>query len=170
VTNAAKTVVGLILALGIACTKQAPDADRGVAPKPQPQPQPPPKPQPTGDVSVELSSVTLGDDCDADWTPPAPAKPAATQAAPASPAMRAAASCPQGVDCGGGRARGTCRQTSIQLALQATGTSDPTPIRIKKVELLDESGAFLAELPASNPKRWSDAGSYQPWDQTVAPG
>lgn len=80
-----------------------------------------------------------------------------------APQRRAAGTAP------GSYAPSYCQQTSIQLALQATGTSAPTPVKIKKVELLDANGKFVAELTASGPTKWSDAGSYQAWDQTVAP-
>jgi hypothetical protein len=169
----------LLLATNLGCTKagSATDDDgAGVAPRPQPQP------QPQGDVIVELSGVTLGDDCGTGWTPPPPAPmptpskaPAESRSqvapqrrAPGGPAAMAPADCAE-PGCGGGHNR-ACQQTSIQLALRATGTTAPTPIRIKKVELLDAKGASLGELTATSPTRWSTAGSYQAWDQSIAPG
>ncbi len=178
----------LLLATNLGCTKAGSATDdegAGVAPRPQPQPQP----QPQGDVIVELSGVTLGDDCGSGWTPPPPAPPPAPmparpnpneapaegasqmapkRRAPGGPAAVAPADCAE-PGCGGSHHR-ACQQTSIQLALRATGTSAPTPIRIKKVELLDAKGASLGELTATSPTRWSTAGSYQAWDQSVAPG
>lgn len=162
----------LLLALTSGCTKagSASDEGAGVAP---------PQPQPQGDVVVELSGVTLGDDCGG--TPPAnPPKATRTAAAapsggasqmapsrraPGSPSAVAPADCAE-PGCGGRRA---CQQTSIQLALRATGATAATPIRIKKVELLDAKGATLGELTATSPTRWSGAGSYQAWDQSIAP-
>jgi len=170
-SHAAKTILILLLS---ACTKATSAGDDGVGVAPPPRPQP----QPQGDVSVELSGVTLGDDCGG--TPPAnPPKPSKTAAAaPAEPASlappaRRAPGTPSAVaadcaepGCGGGYA---CQQTSIQLALRATGTSAATPIQIKRVELLDAKGVSLGELTATSPTRWSDAGSYQAWDQSLAP-
>jgi len=169
-TSFATTTLSLILSLGLGCTKATSAGEEGVAP-------PRPQPQPQGDVKVELSAVTLGHDCGGSWTPPPPATRAAApaeEAAPATPMKRPAApavACAQGHDCGGGsHHRGDCQQTSLQLALHAAGNGSPTPIRIKKVELLDAKGGFISELTASSPTRWSDAGSYQTWDQLVAPG
>ena len=178
---ASSTFLGLLLSLSLGCTKATSVGDEGAGAKPQPQPQP----RTQGDVSVELSGVTLGDDCGGSWTPPPPAGPKTATAessrdaeapsvaprrrAPGSPAAIAPAEC-AGPDCGGNHYRG-CQQTSIQLALHATGTTGATPIKIKKVELLDAKGNVLGELTAKTPTRWSDAGSsYQAWDQTVAPG
>ena len=168
------TTLFLLLAGSFGCTKAGSTGEDGVGAKPRPQP------QPQGDVTVELSSVTLGDDCGGGWAPPPPAnRPAqpaapARQAPPAPPSVvapsEAPADCAQGDDCGGGGRYQRCQQTSIQLALHAAGSSSPTPIRIKKVELLDAKGTLISELVASTPTRWSDAGSYQTWDQLVAPG
>lgn len=163
-TSFATTAVCVALALGLGCTKQTSTTDQGVAPPKAP------------DVTVELSGVTLGDDCGSGWTPPPPTNrpPAPATPAPATPAAVApsrtapAGDCAPGDDCGGG-GRYQCRQTSVQLSLQARGTTSPTPIKLKKVELLDAQGGFLAELSSSSPTRWSDAGSYQPWDQVLAP-
>lgn len=175
-SHVGKTTLFLLLAACIGCTKTTSAGEEGVAP--------PPRPEPNGDISVELSGVTLGDDCGASWTPPPPTnrpapKTAGAPSAPSeavtgmAPSRRApdspsavAADC-EGPNCGGYRA---CQQTSIQLALHAAGITTATPIRIKKVELLDAKGASLGELTATSPTRWSDAGSYQAWDQTVAPG
>lgn len=165
----AKTALCCLLALGLGCTKQTSGSDQGIAPPPPP---------PAGDVTIELAGITLGEDCGGSWTPPPPhTAPASTPTtAPASPAVvspsrspsAAPAKCAVGTNCGGyGRA---CQQTSVQLAVQAKGGTAPTTIRIKKVELLDASGKLLGELASSAPTRWTDAGSYQPWDQTIAPG
>ena len=173
ITNTAKTALCCLLALGLGCTKQTSGSDQGIAP-------PPPTPAPTGDVTIELAGITLGDDCGGDWTPPPPATaPAATtppaSTAPASPAAvspsrgpAAPSSCAVGANCGGSTR--ACQQTSVQLSMQAKGGTTPTTIRVKKVELLDSSGKLLAELASRAPMKWTDAGSYQPWDQTIAPG
>lgn len=174
-SRAVTTLFCSLFALGLGCTKQTSGSDQGVAP---PQPAPPP----AGDVTIELAGITLGDDCGGGWTPPPPATattpPASTatvSVAPATPAVvspsrgpAAPSKCAAGADCGGYTR--ACQQTSVQLAMQAKGGTTPTTIRIKKVELLDASGKLLAELASSAPTRWTDAGSYQPWDQTIAPG
>ena len=164
----------LLLALTSGCTKAGSSTDEGMGVAP------PPKLQ--GDVIVELSGVTLGDDCGgtAPANPPKPTRTAASDAnpteaasqmapgrrAPGAPAALAPDDCAE-PDCGGG-GRYACHQTSIQLALRATGTTAATPIRIKKVELLDAKGVSLGELTATSPTRWSDAGSYRAWDQSLA--
>lgn len=151
--------LALILALG--CTKATSGGEDGIGVAPPP---------PQGEVSVELSGVTLGEDCGVGWTPPPPASRPAKRAPPSAVApSEAQADCAPGQDCGGGHFP-PCQQTSIQLALHAKGTSAPTQVRIKKVELLDAKGASLGELTPKPPTRWSDTGTYQAWDQLLAPG
>jgi len=138
----------LLLAFG--CTKAAPTNEQGVAPRPKP----------AGDVGVEISGVTLGDDCGSSFTPPAPAKRAANAPAADQPTTPSAVAEPS---------RYRCQQTSVQLAVHATAIPGATPVKIKKVELLDADGKLISELAATSPMRWSDKGAYTAWDQTIAP-
>jgi hypothetical protein len=146
-------LLSLLVALSLGCTKATSTNDQGVAPQP--------KPQTVGDVTVEIAGVTLGDDCGAGSMPPPPM--------PAAPATRAAPKPgdPPSVVADNNRYR--CQQTSVQLAIHATNTAGATPVKIKKVELLDADGKVLGELAASSPMRWSDKGTYEAWDQNIAP-
>jgi hypothetical protein len=125
-----------------------------------------------GEITVELSSVTLGDDC-APVTPPAskpaPAQPAkiakTSPATPASPSVvapgDAAARC-AGPSCGR-----HCDQTSMQLAIQTQPGTKPTTLKVKRVELLDDKGKLLEVLTAREPTQWAKDGKYVAWDQTL---
>jgi hypothetical protein len=93
-------------------------------------------------VSVELTAVTLADDCRA-------SKAKSAKADSARGARR-------------------CEQTSMQLAITA---SDASRIRVKSVELFDEDGSSLGKLTASKPTRWSEGnGRYEIWDELVPAG
>jgi hypothetical protein len=98
------------------------------------------------DVMVELAAVTLGDDCGG------------------SPAVMA----PMDI-CEGCTYTPHCDQTSMQLSLKATAGTGSTAIQVKKVELLDHRGAFLADLTSRTPTRWN-GDAYQPWNQSIEAG
>lgn len=119
----------------------------------------------TPDVMVELAAVTLGDDC-GEITSVAP--PVAKLDKPITRAPGAAAApMPADVceDCAPRRPH--CDQTSMQLALRGNPGAGSTAVKIKKVELLDNRGAFLAELTARSPSKWNGE-SYVAWNQSVA--
>jgi hypothetical protein len=124
-----------------------------------------------GDVSVELSSVTLADDCgDSGNPPPPPAQLAAAGSGKMTDSEKAAAemvsaSCAKGANCNFARSRG-CDQTSMQLAIKS---GDALGVRIKTVELLDAAGKPLQQLAARTPTKWG-ANKYEPWDGKLAPG
>ncbi len=108
----------------------------------------PPPPAKTAPVRIELTAVTLADDCGG--TAPA--------TAPKGKSMYKA-------DSAGARARRRCEQTSMQLSITASGAAR---IKVKSVELFDDSGKSLGKLAPSTPTRWSvDASMYQAWDETV---
>lgn len=129
------------------CAKANADPDRvQIAEAPAPRwaepPPPPPRARPAK-VSVELTAVTLADDCGR-----------------ASKAKSAKADSARGAR--------RCEQTSMQLAITA---SDASRIRVKSVELFDEDGRSLGKLTASKPTRWSaDNGRYEIWDELVPAG
>ena len=60
-----------------------------------------------------------------------------------------------------------CQQSSVQLRV-ANGTAEPSKITLKKVELLDESGAVLRELTPRDASQWAND-TYQAWDEQVGP-
>lgn len=111
---------------------------------------------------VELAAVTLGDDC-GDTESIAP--PVAHLDTPSA----AAAPMPADICVGCAPLRRSCNQTSMQLALRASPGSGATAVRVKKVELLDSRGKFLAVLDARTPMRW-DGESYVGWSQRVDAG
>ncbi|MEO8700753.1 MAG: hypothetical protein ABI867_11955 [Kofleriaceae bacterium] len=106
------------------------------------------------EVTVELASVTLAENCTATTPPPPPS----TFAKP-PPAVAARGSSP---------ARRRCEQTSMQLAITAQPGVKPTTIKIKRVELLDKEGKVLETLTASSPMKWTDKGVYAAWDQGIS--
>lgn len=122
----------------------------------------PSAPTPEVQVDVELAAVTLGDDCnDAESIAP----PVARIDKPSA----AGAPMPADICVGCAPIRPHCDQTSMQLALRATPGAGAMAVKIKKVELLDSRGGFLATLEARTPMRWN-GDSYVGWTQTVDAG
>lgn len=165
-TSTVASVLSALVVLSLGCTKASSTSDQGVAPQPKPQPQP--QPQPAGDVEVQIAAITLGEECGANYAPvppppaPLPRKRAPASVVPASPPVN-------GPSVVAEPSRYRCQATSVQLALHATALPGPTAVAIKKVELLDETGKLLGELPPGNPMRWSEAGAYEPWNERIAP-
>ena len=141
------------------CTKAGPGNE---TPRDEPSPKVtpavapiPPKTAPKAATRIELTAVTLADDCNGapPWNPPG--KNVKAEVAPDNKSKRDASA----------RMR-RCEQTSMQLAIIA---GDASNIQVKSVELFDETGKSLGTLTASKPTRWSDATSvYEAWDQSVA--
>jgi hypothetical protein len=134
---------------------------------------PPPAP---AKVAVTMTAATLAEDCGGT----APIAPPPTKfAKPPSSGARAESDDPApgpsrargDVSAGyAGRARMRCEQTSMQLSVIAGSGVAPTSIRVKKVELVDDTGKLIGTLTPSAPTVWSDAdGIYKPWAQTVSP-
>ncbi len=143
-----------------ACTKvgtgqESPPAEptTGVSPIAPPAKTVPQSPKAT----VELTAVTLADDCGG--------------APPSLPPMKTATKerAAKGDDDGSkAKAKRRCEQTSMQLSINAT---DASRIQVKSVELFDEKGASLGVLAVSKPTRWSDANaSYEAWDEKFDAG
>lgn len=163
------------LAILASCTKAGgaqespPTKEPGLAPI-TPLPQPPAKA-----ATVELTSVTLADDCGGapPWQAPAIATPPALKAAAkADPTRREQQDRNEWAAGVSGsamsRAKRRCEQTSMQLAIVTTSA---TSIRVKSVELFDASGKSLGTLAPSKPTRWDDATSvYATWDEKLAAG
>jgi hypothetical protein len=166
----------LLFVLVAGCEQSAKEPAPAPAPKPEPglaQPAAPPPTPPKQATSVELTAVTLADDCGG--TPPwgAPVKTGKGEAAPndeegsLSPTRAKAKSKADSANFRGAQVR-RCEQTSMQLAISA---GDASTIQVKSVELFDDSGKSLGMLTASKPTRWSDASStYEAWDETVTAG
>jgi hypothetical protein len=130
------------------------------------------------DVAIELASVTLADDCPDPEIPQPETEPPFDNGGFAKPPADESRSEIQGdVPAGRWATPGyaprmrMCEQTSMQLSLRGTGNGEPTSVRVKRVELLDEDNKMIGELLARNAMRWSDDGtSYLPWDQSIAAG
>src|SRR5256885_2306477 len=89
-----------------------------------------------GGVTVELSGVTLADDCGGGGRPPpSPTMIASQGGAADSPRgeMAKQASCAKGENCNLGNVGG-CDQTSMQLVFKST---EKASVKVKRVELLD---------------------------------
>jgi len=113
-------------------------------------------------AKVELTSVTLADDCGGTAPSQGPAVPA--PAPKASSQQQGAA----GVAPSMSRAKRRCEQTSMQLSVVAPAA---TTIGVKSVELFDQAGKSLGMLAASKPTRWDEAASmYAAWDEKLAAG
>jgi hypothetical protein len=139
----------------------------GVAPIPAPPPVTVTKPAPKP-TQVELTAVTLADDCGG--TPPArapsPVTKTATKLDVSEDEGRELKAKSERAAGAGARAARRCEQTSMQLSIAA---GDASSIQVKSVELFDDTGKSLGTLTASTPTRWSDAnGVYEAWDQRVA--
>lgn len=159
-----------------ACSKaESPVTDKsdpGVTPKPP-------------EIKVELSGVTLAEDC-GDGQPTKPlAPPPVKQAAAGSSAQTyevapspnaasvsadppAAGACARGVRCGG-IPQPACEQTAMQLLVGVPSGAVATTLQIKRVELLDDKGAVVGTLTARAPSKWDGKGAYVTWDEAVTP-
>lgn len=122
------------------------------------------KPQPPIDptkVSVQLTAVTLGEDCGGTGIPaPQPVEAAA-------PAPKRSAAKPSHGAAAEMSLQRICQQTSVQLAIVSPASVGPTTIHVKKVELFDDKGNRIGELTTKTPVVWTD-GVYTPWDEKAA--
>lgn len=126
-------------------------------------PPPPTKPsKPAPKPRVELTAVTLADDCGG--------------AAPRPPVRGVTASKSSEMDteeapAPGARARGArrCEQTSMQLAIIVPSGTSATKVRVKSVKLFDDAGTLVGTLTARKPTVWSTKTStYEAWNESVA--
>ncbi|HEY4179039.1 MAG TPA: hypothetical protein VGM90_19470 [Kofleriaceae bacterium] len=150
----------LLLALALAgCTKAAPPAPAPVQPAVARPPAP--APPPAKAATVTLTAITLADDCGG--TPPMGLPEASN--APAPKGKRDAAYDNTAANAKMKMKR-RCEQTSMQLAIAA---ADAATIKVKSVELFDESGKSLGALTPSKPTKWSETSStYEAWDEAIA--
>lgn len=147
---------GLLFTVAVlaGCTKASAEQEapaRPPAPAPAVGPRwatpPPSNPAKPAPVRIELTAVTLADDCGG--------------TAPATKAKSALKA-----DARSGAQRRRCEQTSMQLSITADGASR---IKVKSVELFDDSGKSLGKLTPRTPTRWSvDRSMYEAWDETVS--
>ncbi|HUS31284.1 MAG TPA: hypothetical protein VMZ53_22390 [Kofleriaceae bacterium] len=120
-----------------------------------------PIPPPKLATRVELTAVTLADDCGG--APPA-SPPVKTERAETATKAKSKA---DSATFEGARMR-RCEQTSMQLTIIA---AEGSKIQVSSVELFDDKGTSLGTLTASRPTRWSDAsGTYEAWDESVTAG
>jgi hypothetical protein len=123
------------------------------------------------EVSVELSGVTLADDCgDVTERVPPPSQPKAAAGSSTKPSAAesiSAGACADPRNCHG-PTQPPCEPTSMQLSLRAPADVKATTLRITKVELLD-GGKVVDTLAARKPSKWDDKGTYVTWDEAIAP-
>jgi hypothetical protein len=110
-------------------------------------------------VEISIASVTLADDCGGGPSAGFAQPPAAEHEGPS----QGAAMKSQAISAGD-RA---CEQSSIQLRI-ANPTDEASSIAIQTIEVIDASGARVAELTSRAPSRWVDS-AYQAWDEQIAP-
>ena len=155
------TLFALLLALG--CTKAPPNETPSTPPVTEPAvaPVPTTPPAPTAAATtVELTAVTLADDCGgtAPWAAPAKPDPAAKEKADrkseiAPPAQKS-------------MAKRRCEQTSMQLSISGPAAGD---VKVTSVELFDDANKSLGKLAWSKPTKWSESSAtYEVWDGKVA--
>ena len=160
-TVAMRTSFGWVFVGLMACTNAGTVQDPGgppPAPTPVATPETPTPPASTpGTVTVQMTAATLADDCGG--------SPPAGKAKEMSARMKGDRS-----DSGARSKQLACGQSSMQLSVVAAAGGAPTQLTVTKVELLDDKGAMIGELTAQTPTAWDQNGTYQPWDQSVAPG
>lgn len=123
-------------------------------------------------VSVQLTSVTLGEDCGGTSGIPTPAPKAEAPAQPQEPAARAESMMKRPSVSGDSAERSgprPCQQTSMQLSVKAPAGAPGAELRVKKVELFDEKGKRVAELSVRSSLVWTN-GVYAAWDGKIAAG
>lgn len=130
-----------VVALTLVACPSSKDAGPGANPKPS---------QPSlveRGLRVEVSAVSLADDCDG--------LPAGL-----------AADCDPGGDCSL-----PCQQTSMQMSFGSDGPTQAVAVKILEVRLFaKETGELVDKLSARAPSRWvDDDGSYQSWDEQLPP-
>ena len=152
------------------------------APASKPANKPANKPRPAPKVTVVMTAATLADDCGgtapagaptfAAPPPPVTASKTASEQNPAlDPGPRAKADADYEPTAKAKRERRRCEQTSMQLSATAAAGAKTTTLRVKKVELFDDSGTSLGVLTATTPRVWSvDKGAYQAWNGSIAAG
>jgi len=129
-----KRLLGLALTTLVGCSEayaEAPAAGKQAS-------MPAPNPKVT---NVEISAVTLGDDC---------GRAKSKSRAKADMSERA------------------CETTSMQLSVRLGEGLPPATLQVKSVELFTAAGASLGMLTPSAPHVWDDSGVYQPWDQKLS--
>ena len=135
---------------------------RPTAPPTAPQTQPPAVAATTA-VVIAVASITLADDCPPDAkTATMEVDPKAKQKADRDDSATSRKSRAKREDA-------ACVQTAIQLDLRSSASA-ATTIALRKAELIDSSGKVLGELTPRSPVRWTDAGTYVAWDQSLAAG
>lgn len=66
-------------------------------------------------------------------------------------------------------ASATIDEPSLQLSIRSSDTR-ALPIKIKNVELVEESGLLVATFTPQTPMRWNDQGTFVAWNETVGGG
>ncbi|MFN0246057.1 MAG: hypothetical protein ACKV2T_04065 [Kofleriaceae bacterium] len=137
------------------------DSIPAVSPTPPPAPVPPAPTRTAPSARVELTAVTLADDCGGATPSSAPkARSQEEMEAPSSRARGDSSSTTQR----GARAR-RCEQTSMQLAITASAAMN---MKVKSVKLYDDNGILVGTLTAARPTKWStSAAKYETWNESL---
>lgn len=96
------------------------------------------------EVTVEIASVTLGDDC-------------------GSAGLIGGERCEADAEC-----PSLCQQSSLQLRIEASAEGAEVPFEIVSIRVIDRDSGGSSGLTARNPRVFSDG--YSSWDETIAPG
>lgn len=126
-----------------------------------------------GEVVVQMTSATLGEECGGTGAPYSP-PPQRSEGAPLrAPAQEKSAPGPAGDSAQkmSMSERRVCQQTSMQLSIVTPAGGDGRVLRVKKVELFDDAGTKIGDLTPRTPMVWSEkASEYTAWNEKVAPG
>lgn len=121
----------------------------------------------TGKLTVQMTSATLGDDCGQGLVP-APSSPMPIEKKSEGPAQKPSSTADASEHRGVAAARRACEQTSMQLSIIAPADALASELRVKSVEVYDDTGKLIGTLTARTPSVWA-ANGYTAWDQRIAP-
>lgn len=124
-----------------------------------------------GEVVVQMTSATLGEDCGGTGAPysPPPRSEGAPLRAPAQ--ERSAGPAGDSAQKSSMSEQRVCQQTSMQLSVVTAAGGEGRVLRVKKVELFDDTGKKIGDLTPRTPMVWSEkASEYTAWNEKVAPG
>jgi hypothetical protein len=173
-------LVGIAAVLSTACAPHE-DGESTKPGTPEVEPKDPTRaePEPSKQLAtVTIASVQMIQDCpEQDATPAAGPRPApGAPAAPMPPAdegvrqdeSRAARGASVAGKPGYAPIRQPCTQSTMQLSFTGQGPTS-AKVKIEAVRVLAASGDELGTVNARLPTAWKQDGTYQTWDETIAP-
>ena len=126
-----------------------------------------------GEVVVQMTAATLGEECGGTGTPYSPPPQRSEGMSLPAPAREKSAPGPAGDSAqkSSMSERRVCQQTSMQLSIVTPAGGEGRVLRVKKVELFDDAGTKIGDLTPRTPMVWSEKVSeYTAWNEKVAPG